>query len=170
MTKVAVLGTGPSIQLFEPIGYEYVIGVNDIYKYYPADAIVCLDYPKVFSFDRLKIIERSTPEIFYSQIVAWDTRPDFVKINLQMGYPEKHCDLNTGAYAKSYCSPFVGVQIAWKLHGATEIHLFGVDLVSHPNLNKSMCDIIKRHFDNLFRALKDKNVSVVVHGSGILSP
>lgn len=167
--KTAVLGLGPSIQLFEPMGFDTVIGVNDIFKHYPADAIVCLDYPRVFNVERLRYITKATPQKFYSQIVAWDTRPDFEKINLIPGYPDKSLNFDIPGFWKSFCSPFIAVQVAWRLHGADEIHLYGVDLTNHPHLDQKLCQKIKIHFDNLRTALQDRGCQMIVHGDGILT-
>lgn len=168
--KTAVLGLGPSIQSFEPMGYDVVIGVNDIYRYYPADAVVCLDYARVFNYDRLKWITGATPNKFYSQIVAWDTRPDFEKINLIPGYPDKSLNLDIPGFWKSFCSPFVAVQIAFKIYKSSEIHLFGVDMTNHPHLDQPICSKIKIHFRNLESALAQRDCKLIVHGNGILSP
>jgi hypothetical protein len=100
--------------------------------------------------------------------VAWDVRPDFRKIDIAPGYPDTYCNLNLPAYQKSYCSPFVSTQIAWKVYGATEIHLFGVDLLNHPHLDQQLCGKIKSHFRHLKSALTERGCRLVVHGQGIL--
>jgi hypothetical protein len=168
--KIAVLGTGPSVDLFDPIDYDLWIGVNDIWKFVATDVIVCLDNKKRFTPERMAVINRSTPHAFYSQIVEWDTRDDFKKISITPGYPDQVVDLSLPSYAKSYCSPFVAVQIAFKVYGAKEIHLYGVDLVNHPHLNGELCKKIKVHFRNLKRALVEQGCQMVVYGNGILSP
>jgi len=167
--KIAVLGLGPSLEEFIKEDYDLCIGVNDIWRYVDADAVVCLDHRKVFNADRLKYIDDCKPKAFYSQIINWDTRPDFQKIDFLPGYPDHHCRLDIPAYQKSYCSPFVAVQIAWKVYKSDEIHLFGVDLTDHPHLDRVLCAKIKRHFKNLKTALAEKNCSLIVHGQGILT-
>lgn len=168
MNKIAVLGLGPSLGLYKP-EYDLTIGVNDIWKAVKTDYIVCLDHPKVFNSERMKTIQNSTPKGFYSQIVIWDYRKDFIKIKLENGYPDRICNLNTTGFQKSFMSPFVAIQIAWKYHQATEIHLFGVDLTNHPHLDRPLCGRIKHHFKNLRSALKEKNCEIIVHGTGILT-
>ena len=42
MGKIAVCGTGPSIELYKP-EYDLSIGVNDIWSKIQTDYIVCLD-------------------------------------------------------------------------------------------------------------------------------
>lgn len=169
MGKVAVLGLGPSIDLFDKQDYELVVGVNDIWRYFPADVIVCVDRPSAFTPTRLSVINHSQPQMFYSHVFDWEHRRDFRKINLISGYPDRICDLRQKGFWKSFCSPFVAVQVAWRLHGADDIHLYGVDLLNHPHLDQRLCQRIKVHFDNLFRALRDQGCTVVVHGNGILT-
>jgi hypothetical protein len=169
MGAIAILGLGPSIALFDPAKYDLSIGVNDIWKFHPAEEIVCLDYPRVFYPDRIKTINASRPRKFYSQIVQWDSRPDFEQIKILSGYPEIAVDLSRQGYWKSFCSPFVAVQVAYRVHDAREIHIFGVDLTNHPRLDTRICQKIKIHFRNLFRALRLQGVEITVHGTGILT-
>jgi hypothetical protein len=169
MGAIACLGLGQSLSLFDPSEFELSVGVNDIWKYHPAEAVVCLDKRQAFTHDRLKIIDECKPKAFYSHMVIYDTRPDFVKINLAPGYPEANCNIDTPYLQKSFCSPFVAVQIAWKYYFADEVHLFGVDLVDHPHLKGDMCQKIKVHFQNLKNALRLKNCQLIIHGDGVLS-
>ena len=117
----------------------------------------------------LKIINDSRPRKFYSQIVTWDHRADFEQIRILPGYPEIAVDLSAPGYYKSYCSPFVAVQVAYRVHDAHEIDLYGVDLTNHPHLDSRICLKIKIHFRNLFRALSAQGVKIHVHGNGILT-
>jgi len=165
--KIAVLGLGPSLNLFNYTDFELSIGVNDIWRFHKADVIVCLDKFSAFTPERLKVIHESKPKAFYSQIVIWDTRTDFIKINLQPGYPDHICKIGP-VFQKSFCSPFVACQVAYWHYGATEIHLFGVDLLNHPHLDQALCAKIKIHFRHLKRALDEKGCQMIVHGKGIL--
>lgn len=169
MGKIGVLGLGPSLSLFNPLEFEMSVGVNDIWKYHPSEAVVCLDKRQSFTHERLKVIDECNPKAFYSHMVIYDTRSDFVKINLAPGYPDGSCNIDTPYLQKSFCSPFVAVQVAWKYYYADEVHLFGVDMTNHPHLDKDICDKIKIHFQNLKNALRVKNCALVVHGTGILS-
>jgi hypothetical protein len=168
MAKIAILGLGPSLKEFDPLEFDLSIGVNDIWRAVKTDIVVCLDPEKNFTPDRLKVINDCKPQAFYSQIVNWDFRPDFKKINILAGYPDRYCNLDLSGFNKSYCSPFVACQIAWKYHGATEIHLFGVDMINHPHLDHSLCEKIKVHFRHLKVALEQKGCQLIVHGEGIL--
>jgi hypothetical protein len=166
--KIAVLGLGPSLELFIKDDYDLSIGVNDIWRYVNTDVVVCLNPAKDFTADRLKFIQESKPQAFYSQIVNWDFRTDFKKINIASGYPDVSCNLDLPVFQKSFCSPFVAVQVAYKIYRATEIHLFGIDMTNHPHLDHALCAKIKMHFKHLKYALKSKNCTFVVHGDGIL--
>ena len=165
---IAVLGLGESRSLFNSSEYELSIGVNDIWRYIHTDYVVCVDYPRTFTPDRIKVINECKPKIFFSQFFQWNTRPDYEKIYISAGYPDFICNLNQLTYEKSYCSPFIATQIAYKRFGATEIHLFGVDLLNHPHLNITLCAKIKVHFSNLKKALDAKGCSLIIQGSGIL--
>ena len=169
MVKIAVLGLGTSLVDFKAEEFDMSVGVNDIWRSVKTEAVVCLDYRRAFTQDRWKYIEGCKPIAFFSQIVEYDTKPEFVKVNLAPGYPDHACNINTQYYQKSFCSPFVAAQIAWRVYFADEIHLFGVDMVNHPNLNGEVCGKIKLHFQNLKTALIEKNCRLIVHGSGILS-
>ena len=173
MKKIAVLGLGESLKLFNPeydlkTTFDYTIGVNDIWRYVKCQAVVCLDIRSAFNSDRLFWIESCTPEIFYSHIINYDIRKDFKLIKLTLYCPNKICNLDTPEINKSLCSPFVACGIAYKFHQATEIHLYGVDLIGHPNLKPDMCTLIKLHFINLKAALKEKGCELIVHGDGLL--
>ena len=170
MGKIAILGLGQSLALYEPDNYDTSIGVNDIWRHHKTPYVVCLDHPNVFLKwqDRLKVINECRPTRFYSQIVRWDTHPAFQQITLYPGYPEKHIDIDLPHFYKSFCSPYVSVQIAYKYLDATEIDIYGVDLVNHPHLDRNLCAKIKIHFGHLFTALRKKDVKIQVYGQGIL--
>jgi len=168
MNKIAVLGLGQSLDLFYPGEFDYTIGVNDIWGRVKTNAVVCLDSKSRFTPGRAKIIENCRPEIFYSQIINWDTHPGFKLIKLSKTYPEQSCNLNGPEINKSLCSPFVACGIAYQLHAATEIHVFGVDFLNHQNLKTMALIRIKTHFKNLSRALLNKGCELIIYGDGIL--
>ena len=162
--NVSIIGLGPSWKLYES---GFSIGVNDVWRNVKTDVIVCLDYESVFTPDRLRVIKESTPQAFYSQIINWDHRKDFRKVDIIPGY-HTFIDLKRPGYYKSYCSPFVACQIAYKEYGADEIHLYGVDLTNHPHLDGKLCSKIVEHFAGLQKALNEAGAKIVVHGEGIL--
>jgi hypothetical protein len=171
MAKIAILGLGESLALYPPQAHRFdmCIGVNDIWAQVPADYVVCVDHKIRFTPARLAVIEACTPLRFYSQLPEdWGTRPDFHHIELQPMYPNHLCQLDTPALPKSLCSPFVAAAIAYKLHGATSIELFGVDLLTHPLLKDDSLKSIVRHFGTLRVALAQRGVSLFAHGNGLL--
>ena len=168
MNRIAVLGLGCSIKEFDAKAFDLSIGCNDTWRVAHSEVLVVLNKPSEFTHERLRIINESKPEAFYSQMVIWDTRPNFKKIDFRQGYPERICNLDGIQFDKSYCSPFVAVQIAFKFYDANEIHLFGCDMVDHPHLDRVLCSKIKIHFINLKTALEAKGCKLIVHGDGIL--
>jgi hypothetical protein len=168
MVKIAILGLGESLNLFNPSLFDLAIGVNDIWRYYESEVVVCLDHRRVFKPERLMTIDSCKPQAFYSQIINWDIRPDFKLIKLAPYYPIRTCNLDSEYINKSLCSPFVACGVAYKFYNADEIHVFGVDLINHPHLDQNMCDRIKLHFRNLKFALAEKGKKIIVHGAGIL--
>jgi len=168
MGKIAVLGLGPSLELFNPDDFDYSIGVNDIWGKVKTNAVVCVDDKKRFTGIRLQTIENCRPEIFYSQIINWDTQPGFKLIKLARHYPDIFLDLSE--INKSYISPFVACGIAFLYHQATEIHLFGVDLSTPLNrpLDRTHLNKVKLHFKNLKIRLEKEGCKLIIHGSGIL--
>ena len=163
--RIALIGLGCSADEYAE-GFDLTIGVNDVWRKVKTDVLVCLDRRSAFSSDRLRVIDQSRPQAFYSQIVAWDTRPDFHKIEFYPNYPDRVCRLEGPKYEKSLFSPFVAIQIAYREYHATEIHLFGVDMTNHPHLKGKMLDKIRLHFKNLCNAMTD--CKIIVYGDGIL--
>jgi hypothetical protein len=168
MGTVAVLGLGPSLSLFNPFKFDLSIGVNDIWRYHKTEVVVCVDKRQNFTRERMEVIDNCKPKAFYSQMATYQDRPDFNKIEILSIYPEVSCDLSSWKFQKSYCSPFIAVQIAFRWYDTKDIHLFGVDLIDHPNLKGDMCRKIKTHFINLKRELFKYNCLLTVHGDGIL--
>ncbi len=168
MAKVAILGLGESLSLYDKDRFDLSIGCNDIWSRVKTDYVVCVDEPTRFSPERLRAIQTSEPISFYSHLNSWSERGDFIKITLQSYYPSYICDLDVPDLPKSLCSPFVACAVAYKFHSPSEIHLFGVDLITHPHLSKNI-ERIKLHFLNLKRALNGKGILLIVHGNGALS-
>ena len=166
----AILGLGESVSLYRD-EFDITIGVNDIWRYVCTDYLVCVDKRDVFTPDRLQVIDNSRPARFYSQLDCWSDRPDFHRIDLEIGYPEYVCQLKLKTIPKSIISPFVAAAIAYKFHEAKEIHLFGVDLQTHWKFNPEHADRVAKiytHFRNFRDALAKDGGSLHVHGNGAL--
>jgi len=166
--KIAVIGLGQSVDLYRPYDVDMSVGVNDAWRVVKTDFLVCVDLPSAFEPHRRKIIDESKPLKFYSQLDEWNHRPDFELIKLQPQYPDHVCQLNIPAVPMSHCSPFVAAAVAFKYLGATEIHIYGVDLINHPLLAFHTLQRIKRHFKNLKTALTQNGCVLKVYGNGLL--
>ena len=164
---IDILGLGESISQYTPSN-NISFGVNDINRFHEVDYLVCLDKPDKFPKDRRKYIENNTAKYFYTHFSEWGHVYNFRKIELQQFYPNSCCDLDQDAIPKSCYSPFVAICLAYKMFKPNEIHLYGVDMNNHVNLN-SQKDKIIRHTRNLKTALKAHNCSLAVHGNGILT-
>lgn len=162
---VDVFGIGESLSL-----YDYAdnirIGVNDICSRVRVDAVVCVDKKSAFTPERLKVIENSRCLGFFSQIKEWESHPKFKRIELISG-GTSGMDMNKGIY-KSVFSPYVAIGVAYKYYKPEHIRIFGVDMVSHPNLFM-MKDNILRDWENMKIALKSNNITFEVFGDGILT-
>ncbi len=170
MGKIAVLGLGESLAEFTyDGGWDYTLGVNDIWRAVHTDAVVCVDKRAAFTAERLATIDGSRPQRFYTHLPEeWNGRADTFGIALQEMFPDYVCQLHTSKVPKSMCSPFVATAIAFMYHHATEIHLYGVDMVTHPHLKDQMTGKIVKHFKALKVALAMDGCQLHVHGNGIL--
>ncbi len=167
MAKIAVLGLGESLSLYDKEGFDLSIGCNDIWSRVKTDYVVCVDEPARFSPERLRAIEACRPLSFYSHLDSWAYREDFVKITLQPDFPKYVCQLDIPDLPKSLCSPFIACAVAYRFHNPSEIHLYGVDLLTHPQLSKSI-ERIRLHFRNLKIELAKKGIPLIIHGKGAL--
>lgn len=170
MGKVAVIGLGESRCLYDSSAFDASVGVNDIYRYFATDIVVCVDEKEVFAADRMKYINSCTPDKFLSHLDCYSDRPDFQRIELLPYFPNHVCQIDLKQYPKSLCSPFIACVAAYKIYQPREIHLFGVDLINHPHLDQRMCSTIFRHFQTLKTALNQVDVKLIIHGQGILKP
>lgn len=127
--RISVLGLGPSLREFSGDGVS--IGVNDIWRYHPSEYVVCVDPPDRFSEDRRQVILSCKPTVFYTHLSAWASVHGYTKVDLQS--PRGEVDWNKGGMAYGIFTPFCAMFQAVRL-GATEIELYGIDFVSHPNL------------------------------------
>ena len=151
---IEVLGLGPSIQEYEPAGNE-AIGVNDIYRYHPADRLLLMDPPESFARHRLKTIEGSRPVATYSHLPAWNFMPGFTLIGVAA--PEH------GGYVNSlddfYCLPrhvdstFTAVCLAYHFQ-ASDIVMYGVDFTDYHLVHYK--DRIIQSYNRLHAALMQR--------------
>jgi len=164
--KVAVLGLGETFQLFTRKSGDGIttIGCNDIYKNYPADYLVCVDPKRVFTPERLKTIQESTPRKMFSYLPEWEENFighfKLIKRASPRGSLKDIDDFNKVSY--SICSPYIACIVAHQL-GADEIVMHGVDFNNHQALSKPhKLAIIQRDFTNLYFELKKRKVNLFV--------
>lgn len=158
--KFAVLGLGESLNSFKQEPSVNTIGCNDIYKYVATDYIVCCDPRRVFTPERLKTIETSTPLVFFSFFQEW--KSSFIGNFELMQKSKVSGSLKTLQDRNNVCfsisSAFVACVKAYHL-GAKEITMYGVDFNSHKELSKpEKLNRITKDFLNLHRELSYKGV------------
>ena len=95
MEHFSILGLGESLKNFSPNG-SVTIGVNDIYKHFPADYVVCVDTPDKFNPERFKTITSSYYKGSHGIIVTYDItdRDSFAKISEWMAEVDRHANKN----------------------------------------------------------------------------
>lgn len=144
------LVTGLSASKYFSTEYDLTIGVNDCP--FPTDHLIICDHPRVFSHERLQIIQ-DHPGWLFTHIREWMQLRQAELIALTKDRSDVS-NLESDRYQHSISSPFIACVHAFK-SGATEIHLAGVDLNGHPHLgqdhNIKKCQI---DFGNLAAEMK----------------
>jgi len=158
MIKFDVLGLGESLKEYKPSGNK-TIGVNDIWKHYSVDYLICIDRPSGFSKERFKTILNSKPIKFFSHLEDWKIyNPNFELMILTS--PRGSLDNIEGTgICYSNNSMFVAVVMAYKL-GAKEINIFGADFNTHPNFQDNKIHTTLKDFKKLFLYLKSKGIKI----------
>ena len=164
MKTITVLATGESLYdyLIHPLDFP-TIGVNNIQQFIKTDYIICVDLPKRFPPEKLKIICESDCRKFYSPYIAWlDLQPHFKLMPLNKGGRSNLSGLDDRRICYSNNSAFVAVVKAYK-KGAKRIIIYGADFLTHQNLSKELM----RHravndFINLHRELNKRGVDLFV--------
>ena len=157
-----ILGLAPSVTAYKPSG-NITIGVNDIFKICSVDHLIVIDNPNQFNNKRKNTILQSTPKLFISQINTWNRMKNFHLIKLanvrgSVSQIEQH-----NIYPYSIMSPYVAIVHAYKL-GATEIIIYGVDLLNHKSLTgDSKIKRVLTDISTLNQYLIKKNVSLKVY-------
>lgn len=166
MKKIHILGLGESLSTYKPDEFE-TFGVNDIWKKVHTDYLLCIDFPKVFTEERRKIILASKPKIFFSHLDGsevpreenynWTQMPNFKKITFG-----SLLTIESGEVPKSNNSTYCAVCIAYQI-GYEKIIMHGVDFKNHHQLNKNgNFEKAMRDFKTLYDYLKSKNINLFV--------
>jgi len=126
---VAIVGAGASAEGWGKTKFDLSIGVNDCYKYgYHPDQLVLINFERKFTPPRLKVILATRPSKLWTHTSTWTkhfNNSEVIKLAPFNGYVRSK-DL----IYSSKTSPMVAISLAYK-QGATEIVLFGVDMVTH---------------------------------------
>lgn len=158
--KIDVLGLGESLKEYKP-SKNKTIGVNDIFKHYKTNYLVCVDKPSRFSKDRLKTIIESDVDKFYTHLNEWSrlkVKTQIIKLNGARG-SLKGIEKDEVCYSNN--STFVAVVIAYKM-GAKQINIYGADFNTHPNFKNELLETALDDFERLFDYLKSKDVEINV--------
>ena len=157
--KVIVYGLGPSTDYVAVRSDDNIvkIGVNDIGARMNVDYLVCVDYPKAFTSERLKYIV-GNPVPMFTHIKEWDgLRVNNIMFGLGMvGGRDIERMMALGKLNYSRTSPFVACVLATYM-GFEHIGLAGVDLTQHHL--KSRLSEIDEHFRQLNEYHKIYNLS-----------
>lgn len=158
MSHFSILGLGESLKNFSPNG-SITIGVNDIYKHFPSDYIVCVDKPDRFSPERLNTIKSSAHKKFFSHLPEWHPIiSNFQLIKLYQGRGI-FTNLDSDSIAYGISSPIVACVIAYKM-GAKQIDLYGVDFNTHPQFVNRNLDRAIKEFLLLNAEFKKKGIKM----------
>lgn len=155
-----ILGTGESLKEFKPDG-NMTVGVNDIHAYYPAEYVVCVDTPEVFTKERLNAIVSGTHRLFVSPF-DYNFVPNFCRIKLTEHGRSNFADLdNANVLTYSNNSPFAACCFAYN-YMVEEIVIWGADFNNHPHFNGKKLDRAMNDFAMLHKLLKARKVNLYV--------
>lgn len=186
---IHVMGLGPTAKEFTPDG-NVRIGVNDVQG---CQYQVCVDRPAAFfkAFNKhrfMKIVNLRLQgthaydvhwfKKFFTQIDEWkeyvdlSDHPNWKDHNvvelIQLKAVHAHNDRWNQFIPSSNNSPFVACGIAYKIFGATEIRLWGVDFLDHPHLNGEMREAAVKDFRLLQKILNKKGCVILPHEKSYL--
>lgn len=145
---IFIIGCGPTGEGWFNHPHDLSIGVNDCLKWgRNTDHLLVVN--RRFSRDREEMILRSKPKKFFTTIPYFQKLfPGAEILRLQM-YSKR---VKKGQVYSSKTSPFIALSMAFNA-GATNIVLFGCDLVSHPVIKDKLLDYELRNFQHICREL-----------------
>jgi hypothetical protein len=170
--EIHVLGLGPGIENYGENRKEPVttIGVNDIWRYFETDYVLCTDKLSAFSEERLKVITYCNPLEFYTCWPEWQ----FVKkmagkfvemIELDNKIPGRGGlveSLDSDSVVPFHVdSTFTAVCLAYRMMknepGEGSIVMFGCRFLGHHQL-QNFIKPIQDSYWRLYCALLEKNI------------
>ncbi|MBP9725657.1 MAG: hypothetical protein KBE37_12700 [Bacteroidia bacterium] len=159
---INVVGCGATANEFKG-DWETVICVNDA-PIVCCAAVVCVDRPERFSIIRRNKIRGHIAKDFFSQFTEWAA--ETIKIELKAIHA--HNNRWNEFIPSSNNSPFVACGVAYKYFNATEIRLWGVDMLDHPHLNGAMREQSVKDFQLLQKILNEKGCRIIPHEKSYL--
>lgn len=167
-----IVACGDSAKDWIPRGHS--IGCNDAWKWgKPTDSLVVCNRPQNFTPERLKFITEAKPKTFYSHKGNWAYAfPDWQKIRLTEWTGEvmpriNRFPLQDRPVYYSNTITFVALSLCYQL-GATEIIMWGCDLVNHKLFNSDNPETekeVRKHLE-LIKCLNDQGVKVWLGANG----
>jgi hypothetical protein len=154
---VSIVACGESAKHWFNTRCDISIGVNDCVKFgHEVDWLVVVNSPLKFKGGRLQTITRSKPKRFLCHNSNWNAH--FPNTELLTLKPFSGSVLKDRVY-KSMTSPFVAITLAFNA-GATDIILFGIDFLNHPNVKDKLLKSELKEYKRLFDSLESKGVKV----------
>lgn len=161
----SVVACGPSASEWFNTPCDISVGVNDCLKFgKDTDYLLCVNAPKMFEpkkkneyKNRLEIIKQSSARFVTSLCPEWKKyKPQLECIGIQRY--GKHFRKGSLFFTRS--SSFIAIQYAHSL-GATDIILWGVDFINHPNFPAERATEFEiEQYIKLFEFLKGEGVNV----------
>lgn len=159
---ISIVACGQSAKDWHKTPCDLSIGVNDCLKFgHQVDWLVVVNAinkftpkPKNGWTDRLFTITRSRPKRMFCHNGAWKQffpSAELLQLNPFRGTVKK------GKITHSKTSPFVAINLAYDA-GATNIVLWGVDFLDHPNVKDKLLKDELLKYQQLFEALEGKGV------------
>lgn len=159
--NVNIIGLGDSAKHWNGEGYS--IGVNDAMKWgHKLNGLILINSVSRFKDEpeRLNTIINSNPDTFYCNNSSWEKYfPNWKQLNL-VSFSYSH-RLIKGKLWCSKTSPFVAICLAVQL-GATDVILWGVDMVTHKYYRPGEKDFDGeyKNYLRLFEKYKEVGVNI----------
>lgn len=154
---ISIVGCGQSAKEWFKTPCDLSIGVNDCVKWgKEVDWLVVVNSPMKFKGERWDTITGSKPKRFICHNGAW--KKQFPKAELAVIHPFRG-GVKKGKIYFSKTSPFVALNIAYQ-ESPTDIILWGVDFLNHPNVKDKLLKTELNEYRRLFDALESKGVKV----------
>jgi hypothetical protein len=135
---IDILGTGESLLEYPAYTGNKKIGVNNITAYRDVDYLVIVDKPEVFrekgTFD--DVIAHNPKPVYTNLHEEWSGIFNYIN-RISLANIKGNIDFSDGKIPWSSNSTFVAACIAFIGYFPSEIHLYGVDLNTHPAFGKS---------------------------------